>query len=224
MHKKSITIFLACILSLSCTDHERHEGIATLQADNSGTFKKEIPLIKEGSKKGDTVYQLKDIRQAVADLGMDNLEKGFKGIQIRVWLGHSLAIQKTVVILKQVNTHWNAEVVTYTDSLTERQESIYRLLARNVSMTPVSGWDSLISRIADWKIMSLPNGDDLPGYTGCGGADGITYLVEAATASSYRLYYYCNSPLKNSPFWQERNLMEFVQFLENEFGFTFVRG
>ena len=62
--------------------------------------------------------------------------------------------------------------------------------------------------------MTLPNQDDVEGYSG--GKDGRTYSVEVATKNLYRFYSYWEPQGCEDRFWQAKKMTEIIKLLEAE--------
>jgi hypothetical protein len=217
-----ISIFCLASLFLASCGKRENDAIAQID-DKSKTFKQEIPTYKNGRSKGDTEYLFKALRQDALELGLDFIENGFDSLQLRIWLGHSMAIKRNVVILKQVNRQWFGQLVTYSYGHDDKngQEFISRKDIEQVN--PKCGWTDFIKALMNLQIPTLPNGQDINGYNSCGGNDGIDYFFEIATPEKYRFYYYCNPEENINQFWQVKNVVEFSHLLEKEFDFTFTK-
>jgi hypothetical protein len=113
-------------------------GTFKTRAQTSSQFLKEIPIEREGRHKGQPDLMFQFLRKDASDLNFDSLEKGFDSLQVRIWLGHSLAVKRNLVILKVSN------------------------------VAPISGWNNLVKNLLDLKILTLQNANDIEGYNGCG--------------------------------------------------------
>jgi hypothetical protein len=210
--KLILFLFFCSSLFGSCRDN----WVDTSQYDQTdGKFVKEIPIATVGRDKGQPVLFYRLTKLTTHALQLDSLETGFETLQIRVWLGHSMAIKRHVVILKLIDKKWTGQLITFDHHLQKADINV-----KNIS--PNNGWENLIASLKKLDIINLPNADDLPDYNGCG-QDGITYYVEVATRHKYRFFYYCN-PIDNSDkFWQAKNLLTFSKILEDEFDFEYTK-
>lgn len=146
-------------------------------------------------------------------LQLDSLEGGYDSLQFRIWLGHSLAKVKHVVILKFKDQKWKGQLVSFS----ENNDQVKKV--RKVH--PVSGWDTLIDSLYKLGIVTLPHETEISGYNGAG-ADGISYYFEIATSKKYRVYSYSN-PEDNTSFWQAVNVLQIAGLLEKEFDFKYTK-
>jgi hypothetical protein len=217
-------ILFFCVVSLflvSCNGQDNN--VIAQISDKSKTFKSEIPTYKDGRSSGDTDYLFKLLRRDASELTLDFIENGFDSLQLRVWLGHSMAVKRNVVILKQVNRQWFGQLVTYSYGHDNKNGQEF-ISSKNVKqVNPKSGWPAFIKTLTTLQIPTLPNGQDISGYNSCGGMDGIDYFFEIATREKYRFYYYCNPNENINQFWQVKNVVEFSNLLEKEFDFTFTK-
>lgn len=177
-------------------------------------FVKEIPILKNVHGRIIEHGPHWHIHQTASQLKLDSLELGYDSLQIRIWLGHSMASRKQVVILQCAGGKWGGYLVDYnTDSTNDK---IVRRLK------PKSDWNRVIETLYQLKVTELENQEDLPDCGGCG-ADGISYEFEYATAKMYRFYYYCNPDEYETICWQSANVLKIGALLEQEFDFTYLR-
>lgn len=209
--------YLNLIMSLGlcrCTDisETRHVN-RTIAAD----FVREVPIIKEGRLKGHEDPFYEDINKDAFALQLDSLESGYDSLQFRIWLGHSMAKVKHVVILKFKDQKWKGQLVSFSNETGSNDPG-----KKVRKVYPRSGWGTLIDSLYKLKITTLPHETEIAGYKGPGGTDGICYDFEIATSKRYRAYSYSN-PEINTNFWQARNVLKIATLLEKEFSFQFVK-
>lgn len=156
-----------------------------------------------------------DIPQVVSDLGLDNLSNGNNFSQVRIWLGHSMAKVRTVLILKKINDGWHGELLQFSLVAAPTNDKWeYREVERSRDIFPRSGWEAFL------KSSEIQNGIELflkatvDDRMGCGGADGISYILEFAGPGYYKLFETCK--LNDA---QQR----FFYKLEVEFNFVYTR-
>jgi hypothetical protein len=193
-----------------------------MTGDKTQNVVREIPRYKNGSNKGDTIYWFKAIRQRANQLNLINLENGYDSLEIRIWLGHSLALKRNVVIISRRHNKWSGELVTFTVGHDEKsgEELVEKKQIKNV--TPNSGWESLVTKLFSLKITTLPDETNLTGYNGCG-ADGLPYYFEVATMNKYRFFTYCNVEDNTQNFPEARYVHGTGRLLEQELNFKFTR-
>jgi hypothetical protein len=175
-----------------------------------------VPIIKEGRLKGHDDPFYEDINKYAFALQLDSLEAGYDSLQLRIWLGHSMAKVKYVVILKFKDQKWKGQLVSFSNK-TENND----LCKKVRTMSPGSGWHTLIDSLYKLKIVTLPHEAEIARYNGAG-ADGMSYYFEIATSKRYRIYNYTN-PEDNTKFWQAANVLKIANLLEKEFNFQYVK-
>jgi hypothetical protein len=209
-----LTLFMSLGFLCKCNDmpEPRHVN-RTIAPD----FVREVPIIKEGKYIGHNDSFYESLNKDAFALQLDSLEAGYDSLQFRIWLGHSMAKVKHVVILKFKDHKWKGQLVSFSNE-TENND-----LSKKVrKVYPGSGWDTLIDSLYKLKIISLPHETELAGYSGTGGTDGISYDFEIATSKRYRAYSYKN-PEYNTNFWQAKNVLQIANLLEKEFDFQYVK-
>lgn len=179
-------------------------------------FVRDIPVIKDGKIKREEDPFYEYINAEAFALQLDSLEAGYDSLQLRVWLGHSMAITKHIVIMKYKNKKWSAQLVSYSRE-TRNDKPIKKV--RKIS--PVSGWNILMGKLFKLNITTLPSETELANYNGIG-LDGISYEFEIATPKMYRFYSYGN-PQRNADFWQAGNVLQIASLLESEFDFKYTK-
>jgi len=215
-------ILLFTLLAIETSCRNNHISTGSPKSGPSKKIEREIAVYKEGPSRGDTDYLFTEIRKEAFDLELEPIEDGFDSLQLRIWLGHSLAVKRNVVVLKNTNKQWTAQLITYSHGHSEKGKTF--ISNKDVkAVTPKSGWANFIQRLFDLQILVLPNGQDIQGYRSCGGTDGIDYVFESATRSKYRFYYYCNPDVNMNQFREVRNVVEFSNLLEKEFNFTYTK-
>lgn len=222
MISKFLTHFLAIGLSpfmMNCNNNSCDPDILIKQANPK--INKEIPVYKKEPSIGKLDYRFQLQCEETCSLGLNSLINGYDSLQIRIWLGHSMAITNDVVILKYNNQKWSGKLISYSKMEKESGEQ-YSLIRRQRNLSPISGWESLIINLNKLQLLTLPHDNDLIGYDGCG-TDGIRYSFEWATTSKYRMYSYCNPEFNSEKFWQAKNVLQIAELLEREFTFTYIK-
>lgn len=198
---------MAVVLSQACHDVEK---TPPKRFDKDPGFVTDIPIRKKGRMAGEPDAKM---------LGLDSLEYGYDSLQIRVWLGHSLAITNHIVIISSTNQKWHAQLIT---SYVDRQQKPAKIDNRSQSVVPKSGWRDFEKSLNGFNIVNLPHGNYDSTCDHCGGADGISYSFEIATSSTYRFFNYCNPDYAHGcP--EAATVLQFAAFLEKEFDFTYTK-
>lgn len=211
----SIIIILLTLLIQSCTVPDK-QLLANIDSDNilndddkiTGISPLYSPELKEEFK-----YFAARINKD-SNLHLDTLEKGYKDFQLRIWLGHSLAFVKHILIIKRNGEKWKGELVTVKHSI-----DVNKMTIETQQVHPRSGWDNLLTKLNNLQLFTLEDSGSLPGYDGLGGADGISYDFEIATPTKYRIFMYGNLEGYEDKYSQVRKVLKITKLLESEFDF-----
>ena len=176
--------------------------------DSTSPVKKEIPTYLGGNF--DIFYQLAKDRQK--QLGLDSLENGFHDLQIRVWYDFALVKEQKLIVITNKDTNWTAAVYDLQVDWDGKHETILSKKIRHVA--PKSGWTTFSKKLLDLQILTLPNQDDVEGYSA--GDDGITYNIEVATKNQYRFYSYWEPQRYQDKFWQAKNMADILKLFKQE--------
>jgi hypothetical protein len=159
--------------------------------------------------KGKEDFLYKFIVKNAFDLKLDSLQLGYDSLQLRFWLGHSMAMVRDLIILKLKDSKWTAYHISFTD---REDGSVFKRRTRRVS--PISGWEDFKIMINDLKIIELLDQTNVNSRSGCGGADGMIYYYEMGNAKKYRFFYNCHP---------DQRFIKFVTYLEKEFDFEYLK-
>lgn len=173
-------------------------------------FNKEIPTYKDGSV--DLFYALVKAKQK--QLGLDSLESGVDGLEIRVWYDFSLVGERKLVIITNKEANWAATVYDLQVDWDGKTETILSKQVRPV--TPKSGWEEFSKKLLERKVLTLPDQGSIPEYGF--GLDGRTYNVEIATKHQYRFYGYWEPQHNAEKLWQAKNMTDILSLFERELG------
>jgi hypothetical protein len=215
----SINFFFCIILFPSCNSREA-DLLGKIDTDSILPDEYLIqgisPLYREGGKEEYKFYSA-GINKST-NLNLDSLELGYKDFQIRVWLGHSMAIVKQIAIIKRTEKKWDGQLIILTGI-----EDGTRTNVEIKSVSPKSGWNSLLTRLNDLGIFTLKDSYLLPGYDAIGGGDGISYDFEIATPTKYRIYMYGDLTEYQDKYPEVKNVQTITELLEKEFDFKITR-
>lgn len=222
------TIFLTYLFSfsltatyISCREKSLNPSSSqSLKPDTTSNFVKDIPTFKKGNSKGLFTLLYEYTSREASLLHLDSLELGFDSLQVRIWLGHEMAIKKHAVIFKYTESNWSGCLVSYSRENEAGKRFLKEIIFTDVR--PVSGWENFIQKMLALKILELPDDEDLPAYDGCAG-DGLAYYFEWATKNKYRFYSYCGLDSNTDKFWQAKNVAEFADLVEKEFNFKYTK-
>ena len=181
------------------------------ETSTENTFIKDIPVRDDSLP--DLFYEL--TRQKIDQLKLDDLEKGFDSLQIRIWYNYSLLDYRELVIIKRKDGKWTGnhyimKVKWNPSDLTVKTNGV-----ENREITPKSGWESFIPDLIDKNIITLPNMEDIEGLED-NWTDGVTYNIEIGTKKFYRFYGY-HLPDKFKEYWQAKKMMEILDLIDREF-------
>lgn len=210
---KNLTLFILSGFLCQCTDTPEPRYVNKKLAPD---FVREVPIIKQGRGKGQEDLFYEDINRNAFALQLDSLEAGYDSLQLRIWLGHSMAKVKHVIILKFRDQKWKGQLVSFSEKNVN-----YDLVKKVRNVYPRSGWDTLIDSLYKLGIVTLPHETEITGDNG-GGADGISYDFEIATSKKYRAYSYSN-PEDNTNYWQAVHVLQIAKLLEKEFEFQYTK-
>jgi hypothetical protein len=177
--------------------------------DTTRPFKKEIPTYPSGG--ADIFYRLAKTKQK--QLGLDSLESGFDNLQIRIWYDFSLVKERNLVVITNRDTKWQATIYNLEVDWDGHTETILSKTVKQV--TPKSSWDILLKKLMNFKILTLPDQNDIPNYGG--GADGNTYNIEVATKNQYRFYGYWEPQMYQDKYWQAKSMANILKLINQEF-------
>ncbi len=209
MNSTSSILIIVLILFNSCHVKDDNSNILTDFNDTSSTFKKEIPTYTDGPNSGDTDYVFRELREDASQLKLDYIENGFDQLQIRVWLGHSMAVERHLIILKFYDSKWMGYRISFTKG---DDHNVAKQKIRKVA--PQSGWTNFIRALNEMKIFQLLEQTNVNDHSGCGGADGMSYYYEIATTKKYRFLYNC---------YPDHRFTDFASYLEEEFEFEYLK-
>jgi hypothetical protein len=155
--------------------------------------------------------------------GLDSIYNGYDDMQIRIWLGHSLAIKHDIIILKFKNNKWSGERLAYTHVKITRHEATIKILSDEL-VTPKSGWESFFTKVEYLQVFKyLQEQTDTTHFYGGGGADGIDYTFELATKNQYHSLSYGNPEEGSSKNEMAKHILAFADLMEKEFNFKITR-
>ena len=153
----------------------------------SNNFSSEIPINKSDSQSGEGDWIYNYIRKQTLDLGLDSLQAGYKGIQIRIWLHSWLSIKKDLIVLSRTGKKWEGKLITMTYKYNDSLQNHCISNSETKTIAPKSGWDNFFKSLLDLKLLTLPDMNELPKYSR--GDDGTDLVFEIATSSKYRMFF-----------------------------------
>lgn len=214
MKIRNLIIIICLIIFASCNEQKNHNPIV---GDKKvfDTVIKDIPLNKNGKPYG--YYRNKP--NVENKLGLSTLEKGFDSLQIRLWYGYSSNDRSQLVILKNNNQEWSAELFTLEYQFDSNTDTITSISKSSIIREPASGWSNFSRRLFDLQIMTLPDEDKIRDYPDLMDGNGI--IVELATRKLYRVYSYKepNYIYNRKKIKEAYNMESILNLIEQEFNF-----
>jgi hypothetical protein len=205
-------IFTICIAILACNAENRGQAV-TQKPVNPDTVQVTRTMYDDSLGITDSYYA--SIRQQERWLGLDRLDNGYDSMQIRIWGTHARIPGMRLLILKCASGKWEGDLLVI-ESNPDTSSGKQAIIKEQKSITPKSGWNSLIEKLSALQITSLPHMLELPGLTS-DFVDGPEYGVEIAVRNAYRFYWYW-SPQGFKEYQQTRNMSAILQLLGEEFG------
>lgn len=147
-----------------------------------------------------------------AELGLDDISKGFADLQIRLWYWGIR--QKKIVVIRRLGKNWSGFI--YTLELEWAGQTTPALSKKIKQVAPNSGWQNFSKNLFDLQILSLPDQQKLPGYHMA--VDASQYYVETATNDRYQCYSYYDPGENRQKLWQANNMTKILALCEKELG------
>jgi hypothetical protein len=182
------------------------------QLNTSDTFRYEFSVNSKGQFDSGEYTSKLFIEK---NLHLQSLEKGFDSIQIRVYYGCVIG-QEWRVILINKNKRWSCEVskmIYYHNEKKAILDSVSRTIEYKI---PKSGWNKFFNKLFELKILSLEDNNRIPGFHYDIPTDGCGIGIEIATKGVYRFYSYDNPEMYSDKYWQARNVLDMLRFINKE--------
>lgn len=113
MKNVNAILISAFVCIASCKGRHNASNSQPINVDK-GNVIREIPTYKNGPSKGDTTFLFQAIQKEAGQLNLSNLENGYDSLEIRVWLGHSMAAKRDVVVIQRKDNRWYGKLITFT--------------------------------------------------------------------------------------------------------------
>lgn len=209
-------ILIYSVLSLCfCKGQTSNKPWAEGQDNIKDTVIKDIPP----DKLEQSYQQIKSNIERKLNLG--KLEEGFDGLQIRLWYGYAFKDKEQLIILKERNSSWSAELHTITFQFSDKYDSVLSITKETIDKNPKSGWKNFMAQLIGLDILTLPDYQKIPNYNLSTDPDGIT--IEIATAGSYRIYTYPEPSYYKKHFLEAEKIVKIMDLIEDEFSFKRLR-
>lgn len=202
---KSIFLLLMVGVLMSCNQ----QTSSTSQISNapiSDTVLKDIPEYFSGKL-------LREKKNLQDSLHITDLENGFSGMQIRIWVG---SITDTLKLLDLIysDSIWKGNFynIIYKSSLDGRTMNYTGSLRS--SKVPKIGWKEYMEKLFQLDILTLPHYSLIPNYNATMDATGVT--VEISNQKMYRVYTYA-SPYESKHISEAAKMIKILGLTEKEF-------
>jgi hypothetical protein len=203
--KKSNTIFLITAILLTACNESANINQELTKFDNlERSFKREIPSNADG--RVSPFYTSTKVKQKY--LGLDSLESGFDGLQIRIWYDDVYITRQKLLVIIYKQGNWAANFFATKGGATLSKESD--------KLIPKMGWINFSNKFLSYNVLTLPNGDDIDNC-GSGGGDGSTFNVEIATQKHYRYYGYWEPQDYKDKCQEAKNMNDILNLIAHEF-------
>ncbi|MBP6023421.1 hypothetical protein [Ferruginibacter sp.] len=162
------------------------------------------------------------IQRIILAAGLDSLDNGYEDMQLRIWLGHSLAIKHDIIILKYKNNKWHGERLSFSKVGNSLFDTKIKILFYE-KIFPKSGWSTFFNMVENSQIFTALKDDTPLNCCNSGGADGILYTFELATKNKFHLHSYSNPTSDGPNNVHSKEVLAFANLLEKEFGFEYIK-
>ena len=144
-----------------------------------------IPDLKHGKSE-----LLEGARPSRDSLGLDNLEKGYDSLQIRIWFGYGRKDSFQVLSIKRNNKQWQGFFCLATFELNYIGDSIARY--SRIIFQPKTGadWGIIVDSLVSLHIMTLPDECKVIDIDAFPFEGGNSVIIEVADVHQYRIYMY----------------------------------
>ena len=182
-----------------------------LSAQKKGDFQSEVP------SKDDIYY--KSIKKKQKALGLKNIEKGAKDIEIRIWFEYELQNFGELIVLRKKGKKWKGEYYRYEEKKATKKNILGKITSfKKKKAKPQIGWINLIRSLEELDIYELPGEKRLANHLL--NRDGVTYLVEVGKTDSYRFYSYWCPDSKEGV--DAEKMSKVTEIIRQEFRFPIV--
>ena len=215
-----MVIVLNFFMLISCS----HEGSSdvTYHAPKSGphvmsAIYRDVPFIN-----GKQCWYYTPFQEYIKKLGLDTLTAGFDSLQIRITFAYNFSNIEHMVVIARSENAWSADFLTmsYAEDDSSKGKASKTIL---YNLTPRDGWERFTTAIIDIGVLNLPDMANLKDRDVVEFADGNSYIVEIATANSYRIYSYGALDLTRQYFSEARTFENIMLIIKNELNLRDLR-
>jgi hypothetical protein len=153
-------------------------------------------------------------------LRLENLEKGFDSLQIRIWGDIDVSDTIRLIVFKCKNNRWSGQLFNYNYVLKKHEGSNYEIDSIHIYnkefIEPVSGWDEFSRQIFQLGIKTLPDWSLIKNY-GPLNTDEPGYEFEIADKQQYRIYSYPIPQKRRNRIAEANKSSQIMELIEREF-------
>jgi hypothetical protein len=154
-------------------------------------------------------------RDIEGKLGLESIENGSEGVEIRIWRGYGALVNKEdLLAIRNTDSGWRSVYFTYKFAINDTADATSIDHIQATKKTPVSGWTKLWQNIVNLGVLELPSYELLKNYSISTDADGAT--IEYADRNNYRIFVYPD-PYNNKKIPEANKITELLLLLEKEF-------
>lgn len=202
----SIALVSLVIILFSCNDVKQDGKKADVTKDS---ITHDVPAYYSSAD-----YQKMSQKQ-LALMGLESLQSGYPGQQIRVWFREK---SDRLLILLQKDSDWHATLWNYSFNYDPVTDTLVSISKNEKDVVPKMGFQKFLDSLIALKIFTLPDYNLLPDYSI--GTDSHSTVVEIGTPASYRIYSYADPVSHQKEFWQAKNIVLIEQLIKDQFNLT----
>lgn len=194
-----VSCFLLISLLLRCSEHP------------NTTFIQDIP------DNLNTSSYIKLKKDFISQMGIDQIDSGYDGTQIRIIIGYPHSDTGHLLIFRNNGSNWTANFFEFHYGGSNEPSSKITNRELPILKNPKSGWNPFIKKLNDFGIMDLPDYSSIPDYHLPMDASSIVF--EIATRTKYRMYSYPAISVYRSKIKEVDSVERIILLIEKEFNF-----
>ncbi|HEX2628738.1 MAG TPA: hypothetical protein VHM26_07000 [Chitinophagaceae bacterium] len=193
--------------------------------DQQGGFIKDIPK----DRWGNYYSKYRFTKEMTSLLHLDSIDAGVDSLVIRVWYSYMFNDTAHLFTISFTEGEWKYSFreFTYNQEYDDQTNTVLKTTAtlirgRIMDEPKTRSWNSLLNKLCDLGVMTLPDVSNIRGYTPAFmDSDGVG--IEVAASHSYRIYSYPVPCALTDKLWQADKVERIIKLLEKEFGFKRIR-
>jgi hypothetical protein len=144
-------------------------------------------------------------------LKLDTLQKGYNGLQIRIWYGYSFTHRQQVIVIKNRAGTWSGNYYQFNPVYYKGSDSLLYFKQQMTLTEPDISWEDFMDKLFKQQILILPDASKIGKYDIANDCSGVE--IEVATINEYRLYTYSCIFLNNKKikeFGEMQNIIDLI--------------